>query len=133
MRTSIPANRVGAGQGLPPVCSRHGEPAVEFVRTRLQSRPPGWAYALLLLGALPYIIAVNATRKVVVAPFWPFCAQCKTFRVRRLIIGLLVMAAGVCLIFIGGAVASGVPDQPNRTSGMIIFAQQAYGLPHRPV
>src|SRR5262249_52373330 len=112
MHTSIPANWVGAGDGVPRGCSRHCQPAAKVARTRLQSRPPGWAYVLLIFGALPYIIAVSVTRKTVVAPAWPFCAQCNTLRVRRLIIGLVVLVGGLALPFVGSAVASGVADQP---------------------
>src|SRR5262245_60383366 len=92
MHIGIPANRAVTGYGVPQVCSRHGEPGVQPVETRLQSWPPRWTYAVLLLVAVPHfflprsawayllflvgwlvcIIAVNATRKTVLA-LWPFC------------------------------------------------------------
>ncbi len=128
MHASIPANLVGAGYLVPPVCSRHGEPAVKFAKTRMQSRPPSWAYALLIFGALPYLIAVTASRKTVIAPEWPFCAQCNTLRVRRLVIGLVVVAVGAALPFISAAAASTVAGQPNRTSGSIIALGSLFGI-----
>ena len=58
MRVVLPAYWVSSGHGLPPVCSRHGEPAADGVAISVPSRPPGWAYALLVVGLLPFVIAV---------------------------------------------------------------------------
>ena len=101
MRAVLPASWVAAGYGVPQVCSRHGELAVEGAKTRIHSKPPGWAYILLALGALAFLIAVYSTRKTVVSPSWPFCDRCKVLRTRLLVAGVLGIAAGV-ILFCGG-------------------------------
>lgn len=106
MRTVLPANWVAAGYGVPQVCSRHGEPAVREP-VGLQSRPPGWSYGLLLLGALPFLIVLLATRKTVAAPSWPFCARCKALRIRLLVIGPLAAVGGCAVTVVGAGVAGG--------------------------
>lgn len=104
MRVVLPAQWVFAGYAVPQVCARHGEPAAG-VKTRFRSRTPGWAYALLALGVVPYLIAVAATRTTIVAPSWPFCAQCKALRTRNLILGLSGIVVGIALFCAMGAVA----------------------------
>ena len=79
---------------MPHVCARHGEPA-SGAKTRFRSRTPGWAYARLALGVVPYLIAFYATRKTSLAPAWPFCGQCKALRTRNRIVGLSGMAVGI--------------------------------------
>jgi len=105
MRVVLSADWVYAGYGVPRVCARHGEPAAG-VNTVFRSRTPGWAYLLLALGVLPYVIAVYATRKTILAPSWPFCARCKALRTGNLVRGLAGIAAGVVLFCVMGAVAS---------------------------
>ena len=94
----IPAQFVATGRGLPTVCTRHGEPAVERRRVTFISRNPGWSYVLLLAGVIVFVIVASAIRKTVVAAAWPFCARCTEERKRGLSIGLGVMAAGVVAI-----------------------------------
>jgi hypothetical protein len=105
MRVVLLADWVLAGHGVPQVCARHGEPAAG-VKTQFRTRTPGWAYALIVLGVVPYFIAVYATRKTIFAPSWPFCAQCKALRTRNLVLGLSGMAVGIALFCAMGAVAS---------------------------
>jgi hypothetical protein len=97
---SLPAGRVIAGQ-LPQICTKHGQPASMTRKLRLISKPPAWARFLIILGALPYLIAVLATRKTVNATAWPFCAQCQSDRTRKIGIGLGVLALGLLLFFVG--------------------------------
>jgi hypothetical protein len=97
---SLSAGQVAGGQ-VPPVCARHGQPAVMTRKLRLISKPPTWAAFLIILGALPYLIAVLATRKTVNAPQWPFCDRCKSERTRTLGIGVGVVGLGFLLFVIG--------------------------------
>lgn len=90
----VPATFVATGWGTPKVCVRHGEPAMAHKRVRFISRVPGWAYALLIVGVLPFLIVVLATRKEVRAAAWPFCVQCAQQRKSRLLIGIVLLAAG---------------------------------------
>ncbi|MEV4351141.1 hypothetical protein AB0J83_42330 [Actinoplanes sp. NPDC049596] len=106
VQVHIPASYITSGWGTPSVCARHGEPAVEHKKTRFISRVQGWAYLLLLAGALPFLIFVLATRKTVEAAAWPFCARCARDRKKGLAIGLALLAVGVVGIFL----ASAVPD-----------------------
>jgi hypothetical protein len=104
---AVPAGRVAGGQ-VPPICAKHGQPAAMTKKLRLISKPPGWAFALIILGALPYLIAVLATRKTVIAPQWPFCDQCKAERSRVLGIGLGILGLGLLLFVVG--IAASDPD-----------------------
>ncbi|SNY40468.1 hypothetical protein [Paractinoplanes atraurantiacus] len=104
VQVHIPAQFVATGWGTPTVCARHGQPAVEHKKTRFISRVQGWAYLLLLAGALPFLIFVFATRKTVESPAWPFCAQCAQRRKKGLTIGLSVIAVGVlCVLLLDAA------------------------------
>jgi hypothetical protein len=105
MRVVLSADWVLAGYGVPRVCARHGEPAAG-VKTVFRSRTPGWAYALLPLGVVPYFIAVHATGKTMLAPAWPFCVRCKALRTRNLVLGLSGIAVGIVLFCVTGAVAN---------------------------
>src|SRR2546423_3176717 len=105
MDVQIPANWVGAGYGVPTVCSRHGEPAERMRRIRLISRPPQWSYVLLVVGALPFLIVVHALRKTVKAPAWPFCVQCRSRSRLWASIGLGMVALAV-VTWVGAAVVS---------------------------
>src|SRR3954451_17890463 len=102
---SLPAGRVIAGQ-LPQICTKHGQPASMTRKIRLISKPPTWARFLIILGALPYLIAVLATRKTVNAPAWPYCNQCKSDRMRGIGIGFGVMGLGVLLFIVGISLSS---------------------------
>jgi hypothetical protein len=119
MRVVLPANWVFAGYGVPPVCTRHGEPAVRGVRTRLQSRAPGWVYALLLLGCLPYLIAVHATRRTVLAQAWPFCARCAALRLRLQVIGALGVGGAIVLFYGSLAATIAAGDESSSLSGVL--------------
>ncbi len=99
---TLPAAQVAAGAGhLPPVCPRHGEPAVEHRSIKLISKPPAWAAIFILGGGILYLIIVLAVRKSVQAPAWPWCATCTAQRRKLLAIGLPLVGAGV-LLFAGG-------------------------------
>ena len=112
MRVVLLADWVLAGYGVPQVCARHGQPAAG-VKTQFRSRTPGWAYALLALGVVPYLVAFYATRKTIFAPSWPFCAQCKALRTRN-----LIERAGPSMGARGRRVAGRVEPEPSvRGSG----------------
>src|SRR6185436_15165607 len=100
-RAHIPSHWVAVGYGVPEVCTRHGQPAVERKKVTVVSRPPGWSYALLLARAIPFAIVATAVRKTVKAPVWPFCPECKRIRTRNLLIGLGVFVGGIALIVAG--------------------------------
>ncbi|GID92953.1 hypothetical protein ACFQFC_34805 [Amorphoplanes digitatis] len=100
MSIGIFSSLVTSGAGVPGVCSRHGEPAVLRKRVRFISKPPGWTYALLLCGALPFLIAVMVLRKEVKAEAWPFCAQCRQLHKQRTLIGWGLLLPLVLLIAI---------------------------------
>jgi hypothetical protein len=87
----IPAQWVAAGQGVPDVCARHGQLAVQRRPVRLISRPPVWALPLIVFGVLVYALVALAVRKTVIAPAWPFCAQCLGARRRQRRIGLVLL------------------------------------------
>jgi hypothetical protein len=50
-----------AGQGVPDVCVRHGEPAVEHRKVRIFSRAPAWSYLLIFAGVLVFVIVVTVS------------------------------------------------------------------------
>ena len=110
----IPAQFVATGWGTPTVCTRHGEPAVERKRVNFVSRTPGWAYVLLLVGVIVFIIVASAIRKTVATAAWPFCAKCNAERKRGLTIGLSILAAAV-VAFVLAAVL------PDSSSGLAIL------------
>jgi hypothetical protein len=62
---------------MPNVCTRHGEPAVERRKLKLKTPTPGWAYALLFVGVLPFFLVAGAVGRTMRAPAWPYCARCK--------------------------------------------------------
>ena len=110
----LPASWVAAGYGVPGCCSRHDREASEYRKIKLISKPPGWSYALLLVGALGFLVAVLVTQKSVTAPRWPFCADCaRTSRVVRPI-ALVGLALGMVGIVFGAASA-------GRSGGPILF------------
>jgi hypothetical protein len=96
----IPAGWVAAGQGLPAVCAKHGEQAITGKNVPLISKPPGWSYVLLLLGAIPFLIVVMVTRKTVKAQNWPWCAKCGAQRKQFLAIGLITLFASLVLMVV---------------------------------
>ncbi|XVU21963.1 hypothetical protein ACQPZJ_32465 [Actinoplanes sp. CA-054009] len=120
VQVHIPAQFVTTGWGIPTVCARHGQPAVEHKKTRFISRIQGWAYLLLLAGALPFLIFVLVTRKTVESPAWPFCAQCAQRRKKALTTGLSVIAVGVLCVFLLNAVPDGA-DAPVLMLALLAF------------
>ncbi len=120
MSAQLPANWVAAGYGVPDVCARHGEPAQERKRVRFVSKPPQWAYVLILLGAIVYLIVVSSLRKTVIAPAWPFCVRCREFRNRMLAIGLGVLALGIVL-FIGSIALASSSDAAGPIPALGVF------------
>jgi hypothetical protein len=103
----IPASYVASGWGIPKVCVRHGEPATAHKGVRFISRIPGWAYLLLLAGALPFVIVAYAVRKEVRAQAWPFCMRCAHDRKNRLWIGITLMVVAVAGIPLAAAFEAG--------------------------
>lgn len=93
MQTLIPAAWAAAGHGIPSVCSRHGLPATLRARTRFESAPAGWTYALIPLGLLAFIIVRAVTRHVVDAPVWHYCDRCRS-RHRQQRVGFGLLTAG---------------------------------------
>jgi hypothetical protein len=105
----IPSSWVAAGYGVPDVCSRHGQPAVERKKVTIISRPPAWSYFLILAGVIIFAIVAMAIRKTVKAPAWPFCEQCRRLRSRLLGIGFGILALAV-LGFVGSTVLASSED-----------------------
>lgn len=101
VEVSIPANFVQTGWGTPSVCSRHGEPAVQTTKLRFISKPPPWAYILILAGVIVFVIVAAATRKTVQNQAWPFCARCKKQRAVGLTVGLSLVVVGLILWMVG--------------------------------
>ncbi|MET8153537.1 hypothetical protein ACIBSW_38835 [Actinoplanes sp. NPDC049668] len=104
MSIGIFSSLVSSGDGVPGVCARHGELAVLRKQVRFISKPPGWTYVLLLIGAVPFLIAVMVLRKEVKAEAWPFCAQCRDLHKQRTLIGLgllLPLALLIAITFAG--------------------------------
>lgn len=95
MQTLIPADWAAVGHGIPSVCSRHGLAATLRARTRFESAPPGWTYALIPLGLLAFIIVRAVTRHVVDAPVWHYCDRCRSRRRTQQVWFGLLTAAGV--------------------------------------
>lgn len=96
--TRIPAAVVATGNGMPSCCAKHGQPATLGQKLALMSRPPGWTYALIFFGALPFVLVTMAMRKTVTAPAWPFCAECAAARKKQLTVGLSIVAAAVLVM-----------------------------------
>jgi hypothetical protein len=104
----IPASLVsGGGGGLPQLCARHGEPAIQHRRVLFRSHPPRWTYLLILCGLLPFAIAASALQKRVKAAAWPFCARCARLRTSRLLIGTAMVVVAVLAV---GVLAAVVPE-----------------------
>jgi hypothetical protein len=95
----LPANWVAAGHGLPDACSAHGRPVTARKRTRIESTPPGWVWALLPLGLLIFLVVRAATRKAIFAAGWGFCASCVLTRRAWMGAGFGLLAAAVLTFF----------------------------------
>ncbi|MBU2666964.1 hypothetical protein KOI35_25975 [Actinoplanes bogorensis] len=129
--TRIPANFVSSGWGIPTVCAKHGEPAVPAAsqkKVQFISKPPAWSYALILLGALPFLIVVLVTRKTVVASAWPFCAQCDAARKRGLFITLGLVAAAIVAFLLIGAVSDSLGALMALLGLFLLMAGLIFGL-----
>jgi hypothetical protein len=118
--TQIPAGWAAAGYGVPDVCARHGEPAVQRRKVSFSTRPPGWSYVLILVGVLLFVIVAVAMRKTVVAPAWPFCARCTELRSRRLKTGLGLLGAAV-VVLIGSIAAAAVVTSDDTVGATILI------------
>src|SRR4051812_38274526 len=86
--TNVPAPWITASGWSPSVCARHGRPPQSRTTVRFISKAPGWAFPLILLGAIVYLIVLSIVRKTVVASNWPYCEQCRALRRQRLLTGL---------------------------------------------
>jgi hypothetical protein len=76
----IPSNWVAANVGMPDVCTRHGEPAIERRKLKLSTPTPGWAYVFLFFGVIPFLIVDGFLGRTMRAPAWPYCTRCKALR-----------------------------------------------------
>jgi hypothetical protein len=99
------------------VCSRHGNPGVRTQRTRFVSRPPGWAYLLLLVGALPFIIVALVLRKTADVRGWPICNDCRARRRTMLLAGFGTLAGSV-VMFVASISALSTPTD-STTGGEV--------------
>lgn len=98
MGLDIPAPLVSAGQAVPQVCVRHGEPATRHRKVVFRSYIPAWTYLLILIGLLPFLIVAAVLQKRVKAPAWPFCARCSRLRTIRLLAGLAVAVLSIAAV-----------------------------------
>lgn len=97
VQTLIPASWAAVGHGIPSVCSRHGQAATLRARTRFESAPAGWTYALIPLGLLVFLIVRAATRVVVDAPVWHYCDRCRRRRRQQRVWFGLLTAGGIAI------------------------------------
>jgi hypothetical protein len=96
----LPAGMVSFGD-LPPVCVKHGRHVAQMPRVAVYSRPPIWAYLLLVCSLLIGLIVILSIRVTITGP-WPMCQECIASRERRkraVWISLGVMVAAVFLAF----------------------------------
>ncbi|MEV0460833.1 hypothetical protein [Catellatospora methionotrophica] len=112
MQTLIPASWAAVGHGIPSVCSRHGLPATLRARTRFESAPAGWTYALIPLGLLVFLIVRAATRQVVDAPVWHYCDRCRSRRRQQRVWFALLLAAGFAIPVAAIVLETGEPAAP---------------------
>jgi hypothetical protein len=95
MATVMSAALVRNGSGIPDVCSRHGEPPTRRRRIVIESSPPGWTYALIPFGMLPFGVVRAVLRRAIVAPVWPFCDRCRRRRGIAIAIASVIVAGGL--------------------------------------
>jgi hypothetical protein len=92
----------GDGPDLPDVCMRCGAPATVRLPTVFAWSPP-WTYLLLLLGLLPFFVALVLARRMTVRA--PLCARHKNPWWRRQLVGGVVgLAVSNLLVMVGGVV-----------------------------
>jgi hypothetical protein len=101
----LPASWLDAGYGIPTCCARHGNPATTARKVQFISRPPVWAYLLLIAGVLPFLIVSLVMRKTATPQAWPFCPQCQSQRAKGLGIGLGLLVLSVVLFVVPFVVA----------------------------
>ncbi len=101
----LPASWLDAGYGIPSCCVRHGNPAATARKVQFISRPPAWAYLLLIAGVLPFLIVSLVMRKTATPQAWPFCAQCQSQRAKGLGIGFGLLVLSVVLFIVPFVVA----------------------------
>jgi len=104
--TNVPAPWITGGVWSPNVCARHGRPPQSRTTARFISKAPGWAFPLILLGAIVYLIVVSIVRKTVIAANWPYCELCRSVRRQRLFAGFGLLVGGLLLFFVGAGVAA---------------------------
>jgi len=93
----LPASWLDAGYNIPSCCVRHGGPVAVTRKVQFISRPPAWAFLLIIAGALPFLIVTLVMRKTATPQAWPFCAQCQGQRAKRLGIGFGLLVLSVVL------------------------------------
>lgn len=92
---------------LPAICVRHGRSAVRFQKVTVHSRPPAWAYALLVAGLLIAALVMSAIR-IDVTGGWPMCDVCVARRKRLSSTFRLCVASWFSLAVAGVLLASGL-------------------------
>ncbi|GAA1412014.1 hypothetical protein ACFQZ4_47110 [Catellatospora coxensis] len=120
MQTLIPASWAAVGHGIPSVCSRHGLAATLRARTRFESAPAGWTYALIPLGLLAFLIVRAVTRHVVDAPVWHYCDRCRSRRRRQRVGFGLLTAVGFAIPVAAMASAADGPVASLLTAAAVI-------------
>ncbi|HZO65948.1 MAG TPA: hypothetical protein VFB74_13170 [Kribbellaceae bacterium] len=99
MFVDIPSHLISAGEGIPQVCSRHGEQATQQRKVTFRSLAPSWTYLLIPFGLLLFLIVAFAVKKRVTAPAWPFCDRCRRLPTIRLLIGLGLVVIALAVLF----------------------------------
>ncbi|GAB4050712.1 hypothetical protein [Catellatospora paridis] len=126
MQTLIPASWAAVGHGIPSVCSRHGLPPTLRARTRFESAPAGWTYALIPLGLLVFLIVRATTRQVVDAPVWHYCGRCRTRRRRQRVWFGLLTAVGFAVPVAAVTMNVGEPAAPLLLAAALIIVIVGY-------
>lgn len=100
MHTSIPVAWVTHGS-QPTVCARHGAKAELTASVAIESAPAPWTWALIPLGGIVFLAVRAATRRVVTAPRWAFCARCRSLRHLRMAAGFVLMGLMLAFLVVG--------------------------------
>jgi hypothetical protein len=103
---------------LPPVCMKCGAEAEHYVKRTFSWYPP-WVLATILAGVLPWMVLASVlTKKLTV--YVPLCSEHRAYFSRRVLIGGLIILAGVMLTIFGIYVSIIFVVQPNATNARFI-------------
>ena len=83
---------------LPPICARHGGRATRVLRRNFYTRVPPWAYLLLLVGVLVFVI-VALTVRTTVSTRLPGCERCSAER-RRFVLAVVAGWVTACALLV---------------------------------